>query len=202
MGELDGLKLKKRKELMDKSINQVWEEEATLWTEIAALTPGTVTNRLALGQRFRELRRIFSDRNSGGHRLTFGHGVFEEEIRRRGYRPRTVRGWIQDFESAVAGKPLSSEKRRARLMRSKASSIPDPLAEFAALLPLAAAQTAFRMAARILHPDVGGDERRMQQLNDAWSRAKAYYQKQDWPSSAAAVEVHSEMQAGSSVGHI
>ena len=77
---------------MDNNEDRIWSELVnTLWAEVEALTSGTGANRLALGQRFHELRSKYSDRNFGGHRLTSGHGSFEEEIRKRGYRPRTVR---------------------------------------------------------------------------------------------------------------
>src|SRR4051812_3534366 len=88
--------------IMDKYTDQVrTEDEARLWSEIEALTPRTTANRLALGQRFHELRYLHSDRNSGGYRLTSGHGAFEQEIRKRGFKPRTVRGWIEDWEAAL-----------------------------------------------------------------------------------------------------
>ena len=96
---------------------EIWAHNVgTLWAEVEMLTKGTVANRLALGKRSRELRSLYSDRNLGKHRLTSGHGCFEEEIRRRGYKPRTVRQWIQDYEASLAGRPLSSDKQRARRM--------------------------------------------------------------------------------------
>jgi len=79
---------------MNSNEDQIWTELVnTLWAEVEALTSGTVANRLALGQRFHELRSKYSDRNFGGHRLTSGHGSFEEEIRKRGYR-KMVKGLI------------------------------------------------------------------------------------------------------------
>jgi len=149
------------------------EEITRLWADIEALTPGTTCNRLALGQRFHALRSLYSDRQADVRR-TLGHGVFEAEIIRRGYRPRTVRSWIEDYEAALAGKPLSSAKRKARRLR-KSQAPTDPLAEFAALLPFEAAQAAYRAAARILHPDHGGGTLKMQQLNVAWSRVESFY---------------------------
>ena len=150
------------------------------WVRIKELTPGTFANRLALGQCFHDLRSLYSDRNSGGHRLTSAHGGFEAEIIKRGYKPRTVRGWVADYEAALAGKPSSAAKRRAHRLR-RTSHTTDTLTTFATLLPFSAAQAAYRTAARLLHPDHGGNARRMQQLNDAWAQAKKYYQVQaDW----------------------
>jgi hypothetical protein len=145
-----------------------------LWADIEALTPGTVRNRPALGQRFHDPRICYSDRQADVRR-TLGHGVFESEIIRRGYQPRTVRSWIEAYQAALAGRPLSSAKRRARRLRNSQKPT-DPVAEFAAFLPFEAAQTAYRAAARIHHPDCGGDTLKMQQLNAAWARARSFYE--------------------------
>jgi hypothetical protein len=165
---------------MDKVEQLVWTEDLDkLWAEVKALTHGTAANRLALGQRFRELRAIYSDRNFGGQRLTSAHGSFEEEILKRGYRPRTVRGWIQDFEAALVGKPLSSDNRKRRRMRSSATVSTDPLSAFFALLPFSAAHAAYREASKLFHPDHGGDEQKMQRLNELWQQVEAHYQAQE-----------------------
>ncbi|PYV73376.1 MAG: hypothetical protein DMG96_23280 [Acidobacteria bacterium] len=146
---------------------------AQIWQRIEELKPGTDSNRLALGQCFHELRSLYSDRQADVRR-TLGHGVFEDEIRKRGYKPRTVREWISDYEANLTGEFSSAAKRRATRRRLKA--LPgDPVSEFARLLPYKAAQSAFREAAKIYHPDHGGSKRKMQQLNAAWERAKAFY---------------------------
>jgi hypothetical protein len=165
---------------MDENEIRIWAEGVDkIWAEVEALTPGSVANRLALGQRFHDLRAKYSDRNFGGHRLTSGHGTFEEEIRKRGYRPRSVREWISDYESALAGKPLSAAKRKTRRLRSRPSSPIDPLSAFAALLPFRAAHAAYREAAKIFHPDHGGNGEKMQQLNELWQQVKVHYQAQE-----------------------
>jgi len=154
--------------------------EEQIWERIEALTPGTVTNRLALGQCFHDLCLLYSDRNSGGHRLTSGHGSFEEEIRKRGFKPRTVRGWIEDYLANLAGEPSTAAKRKAHRLR-KASPPTDTLTVFATLLPFSAVQAAYRTAARLLHPDHGGNTQRMQALNLAWAEAKKFCLVQtDW----------------------
>jgi hypothetical protein len=156
--------------------SDIWAQNVNrLWVEVELLTSGTVANRVASGKRFRELRSLYSDRNFGGRRLTSGHGSFEEEIRRRGYKPRTVRQFIEDYESSLVGKPLSSAKRKARRLNNKPLVSIEPLSAFAALLPFKAAQAAYREAAKLFHPDHGGDQDKMQQLNAIWQQVKAHY---------------------------
>lgn len=146
-----------------------------LWYEIRELTPGTAENRLAMGERFHALRQLYSQKSADVRRLS-GPGIFEQEIVNRGYRPRTVREWISDYEASVMfGYHTSSAKRKARRQREKAFPKEHPLTAFAELLPVAAAQAAYREAAKIYHPDRGGDESRMQALNVAWERAKEFY---------------------------
>lgn len=160
---------------MDKVERLAGEQELdVLWAEVKALTPGTVANRLALGQRFRDLRAIYSDRNIGGRRLTSGHGS-EEEIRRRGYKPRSVRQWIADFEAALSGKPLASDRRKERRMRARTVTISDALTAFVALLPFRAIHAAYREAAKQLHPNHGGDEQKMRQLNELWQQVRTRF---------------------------
>lgn len=155
------------------------DETTSLWYRFEELTPRTPANRLALGQCFHELRNHYSDRNSGGVRLTIHHGSFEEEIRKRGYKPRTVREWISDYDAALAGKPLAAQRHKARRVRRSRVAPTDAIAEFARLLPFTAAQAAYREAAKLLHPDRGGDTNGMQQLNLAWDRAKDLYRSVD-----------------------
>jgi hypothetical protein len=156
------------------SLDSHGEQIERLWTRVEELSPGT-RNRLALGQAFQELRSLYSERNSGGHRLTSGHGSFETEIRKRSkYSARAVRDMIADFESNLRGEPSTSAKRKAR-RRVKISSASDPVSEFARLLPFQVAQAAYRAAAKMYHPDRGGNNCKMQALNVAWERAKAYY---------------------------
>jgi hypothetical protein len=86
----------------------------TLWMSIERLTAGTKVNRLELGETFRQLRDIYSDRNLGGNRRTSGHGTFEKECLDRGYKPRTVRDLIADYEAFLSGESSAAEKRKER----------------------------------------------------------------------------------------
>jgi hypothetical protein len=97
----------------------VYEDILHLWVEVEQLTAGTKANRLQLGERFRKLRDIYSDRNIGGNRRTSGHGTFEKECLQRGYQPRTVRDLIADYEACISGKPSAAEKRKDRQARRK-----------------------------------------------------------------------------------
>ena len=99
-----------------------------LWMEVCQLTAGSRSNRLELGKVFRELRDIYSERNSGGNRRTSGHGTFEKECLQRGYKPRTVRDLIADYEAFLSGNPSASEKRKVRAVR-KAQTLEKPTAE-------------------------------------------------------------------------
>ena len=164
-------------------------ELATLWADIEALKRPSV-RRFELGRRFFELRQKYSERErkSGGPSAAAGHGEFEAQCIARGWAPRTVRDLIADFQIerqrmadpyAEPWAKTSAEKRRERRRsRRKSQELEpsNPLAEFAALLPFEAAQAAYRTAARIYHPDCGGDTLKMQQLNAAWARAKSFYE--------------------------
>jgi hypothetical protein len=142
-----------------------------LWDKIHELSPGP-HNRLALGRAFFELRHLYSDRNSGGHRLTSGHGLFESEIQKRSrFSSRAVRDMIFDFEAHLNGGPSTAAKRKLR----RAKLPVDALTEFVRLLPFHAAQVAYREAAKLYHPDHGGSNKKMQQLNFAWERARNHF---------------------------
>lgn len=53
---------------------------------------------------------------------------------------------------------------------SKTQNIDQVMVEFMKLIPFDAAQSAFRKAAILLHPDRGGDMERMAKLNTLWDR--------------------------------
>ena len=144
-----------------------------LWARFEELAPRTSKYRLVLGECFYRLRSLYSGRQADVRR-TLGRGIFEAEIVRRGFNPRTVREWIADYEADLKGGPSTAAKRKARRKRKLASSS-DPLLEFARLLPYRAARAACREAARILHPDHGGSNRKMQELNVAWERVRDFY---------------------------
>jgi hypothetical protein len=155
-----------------------------LWKAIEIVHADLVADRLELGKLFLQVRNLFSDRNSGGHRLTSGHGSFEHEIRLRGYKPRSVRQWITDLEAHRTGTPTSSEKRKssrqcntsAKAAADVFSGVQNPaLTRFTALLPHKAAQSAYREAAKLFHPDHGGDGKKMQELNSLWDEVEPFY---------------------------
>jgi hypothetical protein len=148
-----------------------------LWSEIRELTPGTIENRLGLGERFYALRKLYSDREADVRR-TLGHGIFEQEIVKRGYRPRTVREWVSDYEASLTTGYDSAAKRKARRAR-KSKATEHPLMAFCNILPFKAAKAAYLEAAKILHPDHGGSDKKMQKLNAAWGQAKTFYKECD-----------------------
>jgi hypothetical protein len=152
------------------------DAETRLWSQIAEWRERLFANHCELGRLFSDLRRLYSERGNSGdsRRSSFRHGTFEREVKERGYSSRRVREWISDYEAATTGNPTNASKRKARRVAKSALS-QDVLSAFAALLPFEAAQAAFREAARIFHPDHGGNARRMQQLNDAWKAARPYY---------------------------
>jgi hypothetical protein len=86
---------------------------SALWIGIEQLVPGRA-NRIALGRKFHELQRIYSEKNIGGNRRTSGHGTFEKECEHRGYSPRTVRAWIADYKAGLSGAPTEAQKRSTR----------------------------------------------------------------------------------------
>jgi hypothetical protein len=147
----------------------------TLWARIDGLAPRTSKHRLMLGECFYELRSLYSGHQADVRR-TLGRGVFEAEIIKRGFTPRTVREWISDFEANLNSGPSCAAKRKARRKpKPDSASASDPLADFARLLPYRAARAAYREAARMLHPDHGGSNLKMQELNAAWERLRDYY---------------------------
>lgn len=167
-----------------------------LWHEIEVVyVGGFLPARHQIGELFWKLRNLYSDRNSGGSRLTSGHGVFEKECIKRGYQPRRVREWINDHEVVLGlRKPAESTaaKRKARRLNSSAEyqrgyraamndfpiasgQTTDAVSRFAALLPFEGLQSAYRTAAKLFHPDLGGACERMQLLNIAWGEAEKYF---------------------------
>jgi hypothetical protein len=79
----------------------------SLWARVEELAPRTSKYRLVLGECFYRLRSLYSGHQADVRR-TFGRGVFEAEIVKRGFRPRTVRGWIEDYEADLDGGPSST----------------------------------------------------------------------------------------------
>lgn len=170
---------------------------ALLWSEVQALKrPGV--RRIELGRRFCELRQKYSERErkSGGQSAAVGHGEFEAQCITRGWAPRTVRDLINDFlierqrMTDPHGEPwakTSAEKRRERRTKAKSrcgknaavTQADDPVTIFARLMSFDVARTAYLLMAKTIHPDHGGDGRKMQMLNDAWASAKPFYERKE-----------------------
>lgn len=186
------------------SQNPTHDAATRLWSEIGVAHTDFAKNKAKLGRLFYELRNLYSERaNSGGRRLTSGHGVFEQEIKARGFKPRRVREWVNDHEIAIGLRPptqSTSAKRNARrqvtshsaeyergcrdTLRNFPSLAMDPLSRFASLLPYGALKTAYRTALHELHPDHGGSLERTRDLIAAWEAVEQLMQ----PSVCADVE--------------
>jgi hypothetical protein len=95
----------------------VHDAEKRLWGEIEALHDGYMANRLELGKRFLQLQLLYSERSNYGGRRLSGKGVFEEAIKARGFKPRTVRGWINDYLADRDGSRISEREKRAARRR-------------------------------------------------------------------------------------
>ena len=89
-----------------------------LWTAVERAHEDLAANRRELGKLFFQLKNLYSERaNSADRRLTSGHGVFQIEIKKRGYKPNRVREWICDYEVEIGLRPpaeSTAAKRKAR----------------------------------------------------------------------------------------
>jgi hypothetical protein len=166
-----------------------------LWTEIEAVNANLALNRRLIGSLFLQLRNLYSERarSEPPGRLSSGHGTFEVEIKKRGFRPNRVREWINDYEVAKGLRPASESTAAKRKARRDSSAeyrrglrdgqnfaqlddvASDPWAGFARLLSHAEARTAFRSAAMRLHPDHAGDSDLMARLNQLWAQLEPLY---------------------------
>jgi hypothetical protein len=175
--------------------NPIPDAASRLWAAVERAHTDLTANRRQLGQLFYALRNLYSDRNSGDSRLTPGHGTFQEECKKRGYQPRRVREWVNDHEVTLGlRRPAESTaaKRKARRPNSSAdyergyqaamNDFPsasghaaDPVSHFVGLLPFEALQAAYRAAAKLFHPDLGGDSEEMKRLNSAWVQVEEYF---------------------------
>lgn len=179
-----------------------------LWSEIEAVNADLALNRHLVGRLFLQLRNLYSERarSEPPGRLSSGHGTFEVEIKKRGFRPNRVREWIRDYEVAEGMRPASESttaKRKARRDSSaeyrrgyregqgvrsvwdemfgtaEAKSSGSDWASFAKILSHAEARTAFRSAAMRLHPDRGGTSESMTALNLLWEKLEPLYLAKD-----------------------
>jgi hypothetical protein len=179
-----------------------------LWTAVERAHEHFAANRRELGKLFFQLKNLYSERanNSAARRLTSGHGVFQIEIKKRGYKPNRVREWICDYEVEVGLRPpaeATAAKRKARRVNSSAeygrgyqaamNDFPtapreDPVSRFAELLPFTALKAAFRKALHELHPDHGGSNERTKALISAWEDVERLH-----CSAAASVEEYARV---------
>lgn len=171
-----------------------------LWSSVERVHKNFAAHRQELGNLFWQLRNLYSDRNSGGVRLTSGHGTFQEECVKRGYNPRRVREWVNDHEIVLGiRKPSESTAAKRKARRESKSSQYDrgyqaaaqdffvsgaglsgglcaeAIARYAALLPVEAWSAAHRAAARLLHPDLGHNTDQMKLLNEAYAALKKHF---------------------------
>jgi hypothetical protein len=102
--------------------NRTPDAATRLWTAVEAAHKNFTANRRELGKLFFELKNLYSERgNSAAGRLSSGHGVFESEIKLRGYKPNRVREMIVDYEVEEKLRPPTDstrEKRKARRSNS------------------------------------------------------------------------------------
>jgi hypothetical protein len=195
--------------LVSMNPNPTPDAASRLWAQIERLdgTSDERTVRAAeLGKLFYQLRALYSQRaNSAARRPTSGHGVFQAEILKRGYKPNRVREWVNDYEVQTGIRPASEStaaKRKARRQHeprnsgqasadydrgyraafrdfptaSAGLSDSDPLTRFASLLPFSALKTAYRAALQECHPDHGGSEERTKELIAAWEAVEHFYE--------------------------
>lgn len=181
-----------------KERNQPPDAAWRLWAAVDEAHKHFAANRRELGKLFWQLKNLYSERaNSAARRLTSGHGVFQAEIKKRGYRPNRVREWICDYEVEAGLRPpaeSTASKRKARRSNSDeyqrgyraaiasthAALEADPVAHFASLLPLSqpvlqGLKSLYRAALQELHPDHGGDEERTKALIAAWEAVEALH---------------------------
>ena len=172
--------------------NQTPDAAVRIWASIERANQHFTTHRRELGRLFFELKNLYSERaNSAARRLSSGHGVFQAEIKQRGYKPNRVREWVNDHEVEIGLRPpteATAAKRKARRQPSEeysrgyraamsdfptaAGDVADPVAHFANLLPYAALKTAYRAALQELYPDHGGSEARTKALISAWKEVE------------------------------
>lgn len=171
------------------------DAEVRLWKEIEVASKSFDGDRLQLGKLFYQLRCLYSERsNLAAGRLTSGHGVFQAEIVKRGFRPNRVREWIVDYEVEAGLRSPSestSARRKARRSRSEeyqrgyraairsTHAADDPVSRFAALLPFHALRAAYCAALREFHPDHGGSEERTKELIAAWKAVETLHSSAD-----------------------
>jgi hypothetical protein len=193
----------------DEHKNPTPDAEQRIWAAIDAAKLALTANRLVLGKLCIQLENLYSERAAGVRRSS-GHGTFVQELKKRGFNPRTVREWMADFAAYRDGKPTTAEKRQARRQRVRhnasgefdrgykqamhdfpiaaSGSGDDPISHFARLLPFGALKAAYRAALQEVHPDHGGSGARTQELIAAWEAVERFHDgfEDAWPEVRAA----------------
>jgi len=169
------------------------DAEIRLWNEIEQAVKMFTDDRYRLGKLCFQLQNLYSERgNSGGGRRASGHGEFERQLLARGFKPRRVREWINDFlvsEGLLPATESTRAKRKARRSKSEeyqrgyraairsthASLEVDPLTRFAVLLPFCALEAAKRAGLQSLQ----GSVERTKELIAAWEEVKRLRESAD-----------------------
>jgi hypothetical protein len=166
-----------------------------LWKSLELVSQDLTHDRLTMGRVGLELRNLYSERsNSAGRRRSSGHGSFEAELRKRGYKPNRIREAIRDYRVSIGELPQSESTKAKRAARSMPSADfkhgwqaareyfldteaqpNDEYALFARTMNHAEAKAVFRAMAKRLHPDHGGSAERMATLNNLWERLEPHY---------------------------
>jgi len=195
-----------------------------LWKSLELVSQDLTHDRLTMGRVGLELRNLYSERsNSADRRRSSGHGSFEAELRKRGYKPNRIREAIRDYRVSIGELPQSESTTAKRAARSKPStdyergykdgtkSTKDALDEmfgdanisdcatFAHWMNHAEAKAAFRAMASRLHPDHGGDGEDMKTLNFLWKRLEPYYLAKD---TAPAPTLNIDISTEATVQHV
>jgi hypothetical protein len=167
-----------------------------LWESFELAHHDLEHDRLAVGRLGMELRNMYSERsNSADRRRSSGHGSFEAELRKRGYKPNRIREAIRDYRVSIGELPQSEStaaKRKARQSKvedyptelealTNLYSRPHPneperrkhLAEFAILIPLQLAELTYKASLECYQENW----RATRALEAAWSNVKGYYEE-------------------------
>ncbi|MFZ0275795.1 MAG: hypothetical protein WA651_02455 [Candidatus Sulfotelmatobacter sp.] len=165
-----------------------------LWRSLELVSRDFEHDRLAMGRVCLDLRNLFSERsNSAAPRRSSGHGSFESELRKRGYKPNRIRECIRDYEVSIALRPPSESTAAKRKARRKSSadydrgfdagfskgyeSVDQDLTSFARTLSHAEAKTAWDAAAKRLLREYGPEL--LENVKCVWEQGERYYLEKD-----------------------
>ena len=164
--------------MSDEAQNTTPDAARRLLSAIQTLYADHQRHAAELGKLCFQLRNLYSERaNSSGSRTSPGHGIYCAELKKLGIPRQRAAEWVRDHEVKVGlRKPAESTvaKQKARRQRER-QVCSDPVSSFAALLPFEALQSAYRVAAKLFHPDLGGDSEQMKRLNAVWKQAEEHF---------------------------